>query len=36
MYKIRPNDKADLAKLIHGPEAVRAWVATDIAKFSPK
>ncbi len=34
MYRIRPDDKAELARLIHGPEAVRAWLTADIAKFA--
>jgi glycine cleavage system H protein len=34
MYKIKPADKADLAKLIHGADAIRKWVVEDIAKFS--
>lgn len=34
MYRIRPDDKAELANLIHGPEAVRAWLTADIAKFA--
>ena len=34
MYRIRPDDKAELQGLIHGPEAVRAWLLADIAKFA--
>jgi len=34
MYKIKPDNKADLANLIHGPDAIRAWVVADIAKFA--
>jgi hypothetical protein len=36
MYKIRPADKADLGKLIHGAAAIRKWVVEDIAKFVKK
>lgn len=34
MYRIRPDDKAELQGLIHGPEAVRAWLLAEIAKFA--
>jgi glycine cleavage system H protein len=36
MYKIKPADKADLAKLIHGAEPIRKWVVEEIAKFATK
>jgi hypothetical protein len=36
MYKIKPADKVDLAKLLHGADAIRQWVVADIAKFTPK
>lgn len=36
MYKIRPANNADLARLIHGTEAIRKWVVEDIAKFGKK
>ena len=36
MFKIKPANKADLAKLIHGAEAIRKWVVEDIAKFTNK
>jgi glycine cleavage system H protein len=33
LYKIRPSDKSELNKLIHGPDAVKAWVLADIEKY---
>ena len=36
MYKIRPANNADLARLIQGTEAIRKWVVEDIAKFGKK
>ena len=33
MYKIKPGDKAELGKLIHGPEAVTKWVLADMEKY---
>jgi len=36
MYKIKADNKADLAKLIHGADAIRKWVVADIAKFVKK
>jgi glycine cleavage system H protein len=33
MYKIRPEDKSELAHLIRGPEAVEKWVLADIEKY---
>ena len=33
MYKIEPDDKADLQLLIHGVEAVEKWMLTDIEQF---
>jgi glycine cleavage system H protein len=36
MYKIRPDNKADVANLIHGAEAIRAWLVADIAQFVQK
>jgi glycine cleavage system H protein len=36
MYKIKPDDTADLANLIHGAEAIRAWMLEEIAKFTTK
>ena len=34
MYKIKPDDKAEIQNLIHGPEAVEKWVLADIVKYS--
>jgi glycine cleavage system H protein len=34
LYKIKPDDKAELSDLIHGPEAVEKWVLEDIEKYS--
>jgi len=36
MYKIKPDDKADLMNLIHGAEAIRTWMLAEIAKFAKK
>jgi hypothetical protein len=36
MYKIKPDDKAELANLIHGAEAIRTWMLEEIAKFAKK
>ena len=36
MYKIKPENKADLANLIHGAEAIRQWLLAEIAKFAKK
>jgi glycine cleavage system H protein len=36
MYKIKPDDPADLAKLIHGADAIRTWMLAEIAKFAKK
>jgi glycine cleavage system H protein len=33
LYKIKPSDKSELNKLIHGPDAVKAWVLADIEKY---
>jgi glycine cleavage system H protein len=33
LYKIKPNDKGDLDKLIRGPEAVEKWLLADIEKY---
>ncbi len=32
IYKIKPDDGADIEKLIHGQEAVRAWMLDEIGK----
>ncbi|MFO7708848.1 MAG: glycine cleavage system H protein [Desulfobacterales bacterium] len=34
MYKIRPDNMADLAELIHGAEAIRSWMLEEIKKFA--
>jgi glycine cleavage system H protein len=36
MYKIRPEDKSELVRLIHGADAIRTWVLASIAKFVTK
>ena len=36
MYQIKPENKADLANLIHGAEAIRQWMLAEIAKFAKK
>jgi glycine cleavage system H protein len=33
MYKIKPNDMAEVEKLIHGNDAVEKWVLEDIEKY---
>jgi len=34
MYKIKPDDKGEIADLIHGPEALEKWILADIEKYS--
>ncbi len=34
MYKIKPNDIGEMAKLIHGSEAVEKWLLEDIEKYA--
>jgi glycine cleavage system H protein len=34
LYKIKPDDKAQLNDLIHSPEAVEKWVLEDIEKYA--
>lgn len=34
MYKIRPDDMAELERLIHGPAAVEAWIKADIERYA--
>jgi glycine cleavage system H protein len=36
MYKIKPDDKAELDQLIHGAEAIRRWMLEEIARFAKK
>ncbi|MFH1480236.1 MAG: glycine cleavage system H protein [Pseudomonadota bacterium] len=33
IYRIKPDDKAELNNLIHGPEAVEKWILADIEKY---
>jgi glycine cleavage system H protein len=33
LYKIKPNDKSEIAKLIHGPDAVEKWMLAEIEKY---
>ncbi|MFH1135918.1 MAG: glycine cleavage system H protein [Pseudomonadota bacterium] len=33
MYKIKPDDPAQMEKLIHGPENIRKYLLADIEKF---
>jgi glycine cleavage system H protein len=33
MYKIRPNDMAELNNLIRGPQAVEKWLLADIERY---
>ena len=33
MYKIKPDDMAEVQNLLHGREAVEKWLVEDIAKF---
>ncbi|MBW2030528.1 MAG: glycine cleavage system protein H [Deltaproteobacteria bacterium] len=34
MFKIRPDDKGELASLIRGAEAIEKWILADIEKYS--
>ena len=34
MFKIKPDNKADIENLIHGPEAVKKWLLADIEKYA--
>lgn len=34
MYQIEPDDMAELNNLIHGPEAVEAWILKDIERYA--
>ena len=33
MYKIQPDDMAEIDELIHGPAAVEKWLLADIEKY---
>ena len=34
MYKIKPDDPAELEKLMHTPEVIEKWLTEEIAKFA--
>jgi glycine cleavage system H protein len=34
MYKIKPDDVAEVQNLLHGAEAVQKWLTEEIAKFA--
>jgi glycine cleavage system H protein len=34
MYKVKPDDKAELEQLIKGPEAIEKWILADIEKYA--
>ncbi|RLB11453.1 MAG: glycine cleavage system protein GcvH [Deltaproteobacteria bacterium] len=34
MFKIKPDDMAELEDLIHGPEAIEKWLIADIEKYA--
>jgi len=34
MYKIKPDDRAELNHLLHGVEAVQKWLLAEIEKYS--
>jgi glycine cleavage system H protein len=36
LFKIKPADKAELASLVHGADAIREWILADIAKYVKK
>lgn len=33
MYRVEPNDMAEVDELIHGQEAIEQWLLTDIEKY---
>jgi len=33
LYKIKPSDRDEINKLIHGPEAVEKWMLAEIEKY---
>ena len=33
MFKIKPDDKAEIQNLIKDPEAIEKWVLADIEKY---
>ncbi len=36
LYKIRPQDKSELSKLIRGAQALEKWIQADIEKYAQK
>jgi hypothetical protein len=36
MFKIQPSDMAEVDDLLHGQEAVLAWLKRDIEKYAEK
>jgi glycine cleavage system H protein len=36
MYKIKPENKADVKNLIHGADALKKWVLAEIEKYAEK
>jgi glycine cleavage system H protein len=34
LYKIKPNDPADIGKLMHGKDAVEPWLLAEIEKYA--
>jgi len=34
MYKLKPDDMAEVQNLLHGTEAVQKWLTEEIAKFA--
>ena len=34
MYKVKPDDKAELGDLIKGAEAIEKWIAADLEKYA--
>ncbi|RJR28881.1 MAG: glycine cleavage system protein GcvH [Desulfobacteraceae bacterium] len=36
LYKIKPQDKGELSKLLHGQQAVEKWLLAEIEKYAQK
>jgi glycine cleavage system H protein len=36
LYKIKPQDKGEMSKLIYGPQAVEKWMLAEIEKYAQK
>jgi glycine cleavage system H protein len=36
LYKIKPQDKGEMSKLIHGPQALEKWMVAEIEKYAQK